>query len=119
MNIARDRRQSSRLDKLFPVYLDHQSHIEIALARNVSAGGVFIETSKEYPLGSQVKVTFTFPGSTTELSMQAEVRYHYYFNYYNQKGEPAKMRGIGVKFLSFEIERISSSQHDEYSRPSH
>ena len=46
-----------RLDKVFPVYLEGEQGGGFGVARNISEGGLFVETSDTYPLSSAVRVT--------------------------------------------------------------
>ena len=66
-----DRRNSSRFDKVFAVYLQGEHGLARGIARNISDGGMFIETREPFPLGSTIWVTFTEDGTGSELSAQA------------------------------------------------
>lgn len=94
-----DRRAGQRLDKVFPVYLEGDRGGGLGIARNISGGGMFIETRQPYPLASQVRVTF--PSAGGEMTAIGEVRYVCHLM--GAGGETrATVRGMGVKFLYFE-----------------
>jgi hypothetical protein len=97
----REQRASIRFEKVFRVVLRGEVFGEIeAVARNISAGGMLIETPSLPPLGSEVEVRFQVPDSDACLVARAEVKNHYVFNY-NENGYLRWARGIGVRFLEF------------------
>lgn len=71
------------------------------IARNISSGGMFLETGDPLPLGSLIRVHFVMEGGQGEITVQAQVKNHYFLNY--QDNDRLKTTvGMGVKFLSFE-----------------
>jgi len=103
-----DRRGATRLDKVFPVWLEGQRGGCFGVARNISEGGMFIETRDPLPLGSQVRVSF--PSQWGEMTAISEVRYVCHLLGRLADGAPAHgaphaaVRGMGVRFLYFEAE---------------
>jgi hypothetical protein len=99
---AQERRAAPRLDKVFPVFLEGDRGGALGVARNISEGGMFVETREPQPLGSQVRVTF--PSHGAEMTAVAEVRYvcHLLGRSGGPEGRPAAIRGMGVRFLYFE-----------------
>lgn len=96
-----DRRKASRFDKVFAVYLTGDEGLARGIARNISDGGMFIETREPFPLGSQIWVTFSDEVTGAELSALAEVRYQCFLQYAGPPGKNA-LRGMGVRFVSFD-----------------
>jgi hypothetical protein len=97
----REQRASIRFNHVFPVFLSGEGFGEIeAVARNISAGGMLIETPSLPPLGTEVCVRFRVPDSDASLVARAEVKNHYVFNYH-EGGGLRWARGIGVRFLEF------------------
>jgi hypothetical protein len=47
-----ERREGVRLDKVFPVYLEGDRGIGMGIARNISAGGLFVETRAPQAIGT-------------------------------------------------------------------
>jgi len=99
---ADDRRAAPRLDKVFPVYLEGDRGPGLGVARNISEGGMFVETREPHPIGSQVRVTFPAPGG--EMVAVAEVRYvcHLLGRGASDGTGMFALRGMGVRFLYFE-----------------
>jgi hypothetical protein len=98
-----ERRSDGRLDKVFPVWLEGERGIAHGVARNISTGGLFVETPVTQPIGSQVRVTFS--AGAGEMVAVGEVRFVCALT-----GRPARasatgpigVRGMGLRFLYFE-----------------
>jgi hypothetical protein len=93
------RRVELRLDKAFPVIV----HTEVdgacaAIARNISAGGMFVEMRDPPPIGVVVTVTFESPEGGS-IRARAQVKHHVCWNFQTAGDEPAAARGIGLRFL--------------------
>jgi hypothetical protein len=96
-----DRRIHLRFDKVFSVVVASDDFGESgAVARNISAGGMFVEMADPLPLGSQVTVHFDQPEGGGEIAARAEVQHHYSFNFGDGEG-PTFCRGIGLRFVEF------------------
>jgi hypothetical protein len=96
-----DRRAGSRLDKVFPVWLEGIHGCGMGIARNISEGGMFVETATPHPIGSQVQVSF--PSEAGDMIAVGEVRYvcHLVGRKAGQNVH-ASVHGMGVRFLYFE-----------------
>jgi hypothetical protein len=97
-----ERRSAPRLDKIFPVYIEGERGGALGVARNISQGGMFVETRNPEPLGSQVRVSF--PSNAGEMTAVAEVRYICHLLGRTAAGHdrPAAVRGMGLRFLYFD-----------------
>jgi hypothetical protein len=96
-----DRRVHLRFDKVFPVVLVSDDFGETgAVARNISAGGMFVEMADPLPLRSLVTIHFDVPEGGGEIAVRAEVQHHYCFNFGDVDG-PASTRGVGLRFVEF------------------
>ena len=73
------------------------------IARNVSAGGIFLELQDPLPLGAAVRVCFPVPDGSGEVVATGEVKNHYYINY-THDGANRAVAGMAVRFTSFENE---------------
>jgi hypothetical protein len=99
---GRERRSAPRLDKVFAVYLEGDRGGGLGVARNISTGGMFVETRAPQPIGSQVRITF--PSQAGDITAVAEVRYvcHLLGRSPIPERGPLALRGMGVRFLYFE-----------------
>jgi len=102
-----------RFNKAFPVVVASELFGDTqAVARNISAGGMFLEMADPLPLGSVITVHFPSAGAG-EVRARGEVKHHYCFNYQGSDGEPALARGIGLRFLEFS----GRSEYPDYVLP--
>ncbi|MBN2498036.1 MAG: PilZ domain-containing protein [Deltaproteobacteria bacterium] len=104
MDANQDRRLAGRLDKVFSVHICGAWGSSFGIARNISPGGLFIETPDPYPLGSSMQVTFSFPGSDCELTATAQVIHLCFLNQTAAGGQRGLIVGMGVRFTGFVIE---------------
>jgi PilZ domain len=101
---AEDQRAHLRFDKMFAVRLESLLFGEIyCVARNISAGGIFLELSDPLPLGATVRVCFPVPDGSGEVVATGEVKNHYFINF-TQGGSSRAVAGMAVRFTSFESE---------------
>jgi hypothetical protein len=99
-----EKREHLRFDKVFPVRVESILFGDAAcVARNVSAGGIFLETRDPLPLGSRIRVCFLTPDETAEIVALGEVKNHYFLNFH-QAGVQKAVSGMAVRFLGFEAE---------------
>ena len=110
-NLESERRQAYRFDKVFQVEVSSPIFGSyLCVARNISAGGIFLETFDPLPLGSEVRVHFEIPDSNGEVVAVGEVKNHYYLNYH-QDGAPKSLMGMGVRFSGFEEDGEDALEH--------
>jgi hypothetical protein len=99
-----EKRIYTRFDKAFVVVIGSELYGDsVAIARNISAGGILVEMSYAPPLGTVVTVHFLSPredGARDELVARAEVKHHHYLNFADGD-EAASARAIGLRFLEF------------------
>jgi hypothetical protein len=97
-----ERREGTRLDKVFRVYLEGEHGCGLGIARNISEGGLFVETRAPQPIGTHVRITF--PSESGNMLAVAEVRYvcHLLARGPGRAPGPLTMRGMGLRFLYFE-----------------
>jgi hypothetical protein len=99
---AVENRQSLRFNVALPVLVSAEGfRTHRCIARNISAGGMFLETEEPLPLCSQVRVHFVMERGQGEIVARAEVKNHYYLTFNDGNGVRGVV-GMGVKFLEFE-----------------
>ena len=105
-----ERREAPRLDKVFRVYLEGERGMGLGIARNISEGGMFVETRAPQPIGTQVRITF--PSDAGEMACVAEVRYVCHLLGRSPVAErgPLALRGMGVRFLYFEADEAAPAE---------
>jgi hypothetical protein len=102
--IVDEQRAHLRFDKMFVVRLESLLFGEVyCVARNVSAGGIFLEMPDPLPLGAAVRVCFPVPDGSGDIVATGEVKNHYFINY-TQAGTSKAVAGMAVRFTSFENE---------------
>jgi hypothetical protein len=98
-----EKRIHTRFDKAFVVVVGSELYGDaVAIARNVSSGGILVEMSYAPPLGTVVTVHFQYArdACVDELVARAEVKHHHYLNF-SGRGDQAATRAIGMRFLEF------------------
>ena len=97
---ARNKRFHIRFDKVLPVELSAGDfgHSK-GVARNISAGGMFVETADGLPIGQEVTVALEMHGGGS-IVVRALVQHRYSFNFQDPVG-PASCRGLGLRFVEF------------------
>jgi hypothetical protein len=99
-----EKRIHTRFDKAFLVVIESELYGDtVAIARNVSAGGILVEMSYAPPLGTQVTVHFQHArddDQLDEIMVRAEVKHHHYLNFAGGE-DAASARAIGLRFIEF------------------
>lgn len=99
-----EQRAHLRFDKMFTVRVESLLFGETyCVARNVSAGGIFLELPDPLPLGASVRVCFLAPDGIGEVVATGEVKNHYFINF-TLAGTNRAVSGMAVRFTSFENE---------------
>jgi hypothetical protein len=97
-----EKRRHLRFDKAFAVRVESILFGEIScIARNVSAGGIFLETRDPLPLGARIRVCFLTPDESAEVVAFGEVKNHYFINF-SHGGQTRSVAGMAIRFVGFE-----------------
>jgi hypothetical protein len=99
-----EKRIHTRFDKAFLVMVGSELYGDsVAVARNISAGGILVEMSYAPPLGTVVTVHFQHARDNElldEIVVRAEVKHHHYLNF-TGGNDAASTRAIGLRFVEF------------------
>jgi uncharacterized protein (TIGR02266 family) len=66
--------------------------------RNLSLGGVFIDTDQRLPFGSKVSLRFTVPTAPETIQVDGQVRWI--------EAEDGQVRGIGIQFAGLRAKDV-------------
>lgn len=103
--VAGDKRIHIRFDMLFPCVMASELYGEAqVVVRNVSAGGMMVQTADILPLGAVVTVHFRMSDCDDEIVARAEVKHHLCLNFGAPGDEPRAARAMGLRFLDFDTE---------------
>jgi PilZ domain len=98
------RREHLRFDKVFAVRVESVLFGDMnCVARNISAGGMFLELADPLPLGATLRVCFPVPDGSGEIVAVGEVKNHYFLNYMKD-GTNRSVTGMAVRFTDFEAD---------------
>ena len=84
------RRSDRRYDRRVPIDFSHEGSSFSAHTRNISLGGVFIETEQTLPFGARVTMKFRIPTQAEPIDVEGQVRW--------LEMDEGRLRGLGVRF---------------------
>ncbi len=84
------RRSDRRYDRRVPIDFAHEGSSFSAHTRNISLGGVFIETDQTLPFGARVGLKFRVPTQAEPIEVEGQVRW--------LEMDDGRLRGLGVRF---------------------
>ena len=84
------RRSDRRYERRVPIDFTYESTSYASHTRNISLGGVFIETEQTLPFGARVGLKFRVPTQAEPIEVEGQVRW--------LEMEEGRLRGIGVRF---------------------
>lgn len=99
-----ERRAQTRHVLSLKVRIDGPKGRQHVTARDLSAAGVFVETTTVYPLGQILECRLELTGGDRpqRLELTAEVRHH--ANAYRTEDGHGPYRGIGLRFMRMDAE---------------
>jgi uncharacterized protein (TIGR02266 family) len=95
-----------RVEMKVPVTMYTASNQSRGVVRNLSRGGIFVESSRPVPAQVEVALCFQLPDSPFEYTPTAQVLWH------RDAEEPARAVGMGMRFL--EIDGTTVRLLDDY-----
>jgi len=85
------RRSDRRYDRRIAVELTHEGKSYAVHSRNMSLGGMYLDSDTMLPFGAKVLLRFRVPTQVEAIEVGAQVRWA-------GAGDDPKERGIGVRF---------------------
>lgn len=92
------RRTQQRHDIRLPVDFSHEGKSFQGQSRNISLGGMFIETTASLPFGGIVTVKFAIPSLKEPIEVQSEIRWI--------ENKDGVVEGIGVQFRGLRAKHV-------------
>lgn len=86
-----EHRSSQRVAVSVDIHLASDSHFFSGLSGDISEGGLFLSTYRPLPIGSEVDLEFSLPGSEETLHARGEVRWL-------REHSVHEPRGVGIAF---------------------
>lgn len=84
------RRADRRYERRVAIDVTHDTASFSGLTRNISLGGVFIDTDRALPFGAKVTLKFRIPTQSEPVEVDGQVRW--------VEMDEGQVRGIGVRF---------------------
>jgi len=84
------RRSDRRYDRRVAIEFNHEGSGYSAHTRNISLGGVFIETDQTLPFGAKLSLKFRVPTQAESIEVDGQVRW--------LEMDGGALRGLGVRF---------------------
>jgi uncharacterized protein (TIGR02266 family) len=84
------KRSDRRYERNVPIDFTYQGSSFSGRTRNISLGGVFIETEERLPFGARVTLSFRVPTQAEAINVDGQVRW--------LEIDDGRLRGIGVRF---------------------
>lgn len=84
------RRSDRRYDRRVAIDFSYEGSSFTAHTRNISLGGVFIETEQTLPFGARLSLRFKVPTQSELIEVAGQVRW--------LEMDDGRLRGLGVRF---------------------
>ena len=84
------RRSDRRYERRVPIDFTYEGTSFGGHTRNISLGGVFIETEQTLPFGARLVLKFKVPTQTEPIEVDGQVRW--------LEMEEGRLRGLGIRF---------------------
>jgi uncharacterized protein (TIGR02266 family) len=84
------RRSDRRYDRRVAIDFSYEGTAYSGHTRNISLGGVFIETEQTLPFGAKLLLKFKVPTQTEAIEVEGQVRW--------LEMDEGRLRGLGVRF---------------------
>jgi uncharacterized protein (TIGR02266 family) len=89
----REERQAPRIEERLSVEIEVEGARHAAASRNISTGGMFVETEQTLRVGQHIKLHFSVPAQKDPIAADAEVRW-------------VESGGAGVRFVNLRVKDV-------------
>ena len=86
-----NRRAHERFEVSLPVEIEYRGFKATGRTKNLSIGGMYLETPNPFSLGDSIRVRFAFPRPAAIIEVDAVVRW--------VDGTPGDSKGAGIQFV--------------------
>lgn len=93
------RRTDPRYDRRIEIDIVADGQSQTVVTRNISLGGVFVETIEPLAPQTKVAVRFRIPNQTDAIEVAGEVRWI-------EKGAPGRLVGMGIRFQGLRAREV-------------
>jgi uncharacterized protein (TIGR02266 family) len=93
------RRTDPRYARRIAVEIIHADATHPATTRNISLGGMFVETTTLLPLASKIQIRFQVPTQPEPIVVDGEVRWV-------EKGQGEEPMGMGIRFQGMRAREV-------------
>jgi uncharacterized protein (TIGR02266 family) len=90
VSIVEHRRQDRRYERRVPIDVQFDGGALSTHTRNISLGGVYVESERQLPFGTKVHLKFRVPSQTDVIEVDGQVRW--------VEMEEGHVKGIGIRF---------------------
>jgi uncharacterized protein (TIGR02266 family) len=85
------RRTDPRYDRRLEVEIVAEGKAHAAHSKNISLGGMFVETAEVLPVQTTIQIRFRVPTQPEPIDVTGEVRWV-------ERGSPGQLSGMGIRF---------------------
>ena len=100
MTEEQQRRRQQRYPVDIPVEMTLRGSKIQGIARNMSVGGMFIQTDVALAMGEEIVVEFTVPSPRQEVAVKSQVRW------VEKKADGSAGSGVGILFLALRAKYV-------------
>lgn len=98
------KRAAERRDFKVQVQVQHESQLQKFYSKNISSGGIFLQTEDLIPIGNELQLSFSIPGRKQPLKVSAKVVRHHKMQGMDDNFNPTNINGIGLSFVNLSSE---------------
>jgi len=94
--LSKERRVHARVPMMVRVVDGETGEVKQYFSREISIGGVYLETTEPYAVGEVLRLQFQIPGTEFEADIRGEIVHR------AESDTPKEPAGIGLKFIDMD-----------------